>query len=133
LLVIENDSGCSDTSFPAIITAGSLLNPDFTVSPEHVCPGEPIRLEDITVPQDSVDFRHFLSPGLFSVTLTENSAVTVDVLPATAGYKAIQFEVGTMNHFPATVPWSIPLFPMSRWPVQLFGKLMTVSFQPLIP
>jgi gliding motility-associated-like protein len=94
LLVIENSTGCSDTSFPVIIQAGSRLKPDFTVFPGQVCPGAPIRLEDITIPQNSIDFRHFSSPGLFTTTLTVNSAVTVEVLPVTAGYKAVELEVG---------------------------------------
>ena len=33
LLAIENTAGCRDTSFPVIIKAGSMLKPDFTVSP----------------------------------------------------------------------------------------------------
>ena len=94
LLAIENTAGCRDTSFPAFIQAGTMLKPDFTVSPFLVCPGTSIRLEDITVPQDSIDFRHFSSPGLFSLTLTGNSAVNVEVLPETSGLKTIQFEVG---------------------------------------
>ena len=95
LLAIENNAGCRDTSFPAIIKAGDKLKPEFTVSPEQVCPGFSIRLEDITVPQDSIDFRHFSSPGLFSISLTGNAAVNVEVLPVTSGYKAVQLEVGT--------------------------------------
>jgi PKD repeat protein len=94
LLAIENTAGCRDTSFATIIKTGTILKPDFTVSPEQVCPGASIRLEDITVPQDSIDFRHFSSPGLFSITVTGNAAVNVEVLPVTSGYKAVQLEVG---------------------------------------
>ena len=94
MLVIENDFGCKDTSYPVSIHTGNRLKPDFTVFPEQVCFGGTIRLEDKTLPNDSIDFRHYSSPGLFNTTVYGHSIASIEVLPPTPGYKAIQLEVG---------------------------------------
>jgi gliding motility-associated-like protein len=92
LLVLMNTSGCSDTSYPVTILAGDKLEPVFTVTPELVCPGGSLQIEDITDEQGHVDFRHFSSPGLFSITTTNPSAM-VEVMPLTEGYKPVMLEI----------------------------------------
>ncbi|MBN2764646.1 MAG: PKD domain-containing protein, partial [Bacteroidales bacterium] len=92
LLVIENEYGCKDTSYPVIIQTGNTLNPDFTISPEVICPGDNILLIDNTMLKDSIDFRHFTSPELFTTT-SGNSTLSVQVFPAATGYKSVQLEV----------------------------------------
>lgn len=94
MLAVENEAGCTDTSYPVYIKAGDKVSPDFTVLPGEVCYRESIQLVDNTTLQDSIDFWHFSSPRLFNITVSDNSPVTIEVLPATAGHKAVQLEVG---------------------------------------
>lgn len=54
-LVIENMNGCTDTSFFRHIEVGTPPSPNFSVSPQQVCPGEPVTITDLTPPGDSVD------------------------------------------------------------------------------
>jgi gliding motility-associated-like protein len=92
IMAIENSSGCSDTSYNTIVTAGDKLKPDFTISPSLLCAGTDIILHDITKPADSIDYRHFSSPGLFTITTTGTTA-SVEINPDTAGVKEVRLEV----------------------------------------
>lgn len=57
-LVIENQSGCLDTSYFLPIKVGSTLTPDFEVSATEVCAGEEIEIRTTTT-DDVIDAWHF--------------------------------------------------------------------------
>jgi gliding motility-associated-like protein len=93
-LAVENEFGCRDTSYPVTLYAGKKVNPSFKVFPDLICPGDSIRFDDSTMLQDSLDFRHYSSPGLFNDTWFGDSRAAVKVWPASAGYKPVRLEVG---------------------------------------
>jgi gliding motility-associated-like protein len=58
-LVVVTHGGCRDTSWIHTISAGVAPTPSFTLSPETVCPGDIIQINDTTSPADSVDTWNF--------------------------------------------------------------------------
>lgn len=57
-LVIEDASGCTDTSYVVRIDVGEPITADFTVDKQEVCPGEEVTLTT-TTQDDRIDAWHF--------------------------------------------------------------------------
>lgn len=57
-LVIEDASGCRDTSYAVRIEVGSAITPDFVADKQEVCPGEEVTLTTIT-DDPRIDSWHF--------------------------------------------------------------------------
>lgn len=57
-LVIEDASGCRDTSYTVRIDVGEPITADFTVDKQEVCPGEEVTLTT-TTQDDRIDAWHF--------------------------------------------------------------------------
>ncbi|MBA3900669.1 MAG: PKD domain-containing protein, partial [Bacteroidetes bacterium] len=47
---IENSAGCKDTSYTVEIRVGTPPTADFTISPTAACKGDPIQINDATIP-----------------------------------------------------------------------------------
>jgi len=60
-LVIENASGCTDTSYTVVTIVGDELTPDFTVDQTEICPGDVVQFTNTTALSDSVDYWHYYS------------------------------------------------------------------------
>ena len=57
-LIIENESGCKDTSFPIKIQVGETIDVDLSVSPSTVCIGDTVTITDATG-DPRIDGYHF--------------------------------------------------------------------------
>lgn len=60
-LIIENASGCVDTSYTVVTIVGDVLTPDFTVDQTEICPGDVVQFTNTTSLSDSVDYWHYYS------------------------------------------------------------------------
>lgn len=60
-LIVTDAQGCTDTSYMVVTQVGVPVNPQFSVSPTTVCPGEPVQFTNLTALADSVDGWHYYS------------------------------------------------------------------------
>lgn len=104
-LVITSSSGCTDTSFFQHIQVGTPPNPDFSVSPTQVCPGDQVDITDLTPASDSVDTWYYTADNNFmyncwsepNPTWSYTSEAGFSDITLTAGYNGC-FNTYTLNN-----------------------------------
>lgn len=94
-LIIENDSGCVDTSQFIQIHVGDVLNPDFDISKDKVCNGDSIFLLNTTEKPELINYTYFYSDGLFSVKSENNISAIVHFDPPNTGFYDITMQVNS--------------------------------------
>lgn len=58
VLIVENEFGCRDTSYPVEISVGEKIDLDFTIAPSTVCIGDSVTFTDISGSSE-IDYWHF--------------------------------------------------------------------------
>lgn len=118
-LVIENEAGCTDTSYAIVIEVGEPLSPDFAVDKTTICPGDTVFFTDLTN-DPRVDAWHYLAdngrlshcfnePNPFWVFNTETGVmdVTLEVLYNGCKSEIVKDDLITVNGPIAKIDYKI--------------------------
>ncbi|MFP4061016.1 MAG: PKD domain-containing protein [Bacteroidales bacterium] len=88
-LVSENSAGCIDTSYSVFIKTGKTAPIEIFTSPLSACFGDSITIAATSAIEDSVDYWHFFSPGVFTGNPALSAEISTPVYPEKPGFAPV--------------------------------------------
>lgn len=92
-LIIENEPGCTDTSYRVTIRAGQKVDPWFSVDPVTLCPNDVLHLYDESADQGLIDTWQYSSPDLFNTGSIHQPDTLITIHPAESGPRDVYLVV----------------------------------------